>query len=81
LSRSFNSSLASAFHKRRDFAYGCSQRRLGIADMATNSIANEVIALGNNRRGRELLRRGVGNNLADAIASDWSNGFVGKRWK
>jgi len=49
--------------------------------MVTNSIANEVIAPGNNRRGRELLRRGVGNNLADAIAIDWSNGFVGKRWK
>ena len=76
---SFNSNLTRALRENADHTYGGHRQSSSVADMLTHSMSNELIAPANNQTGRELVRRGWGNNMAAALAQDLSNSFFRMR--
>jgi hypothetical protein len=75
---SFNSSLARASGENFDYTLGGHGQCTSVAEMLTDSMANELIAPANNQTERELFRLGWGNNMADALAQDLFNSFFQK---
>ena len=74
----FAASLSRAVRQGLDPLHGGhgSSRNRGFAHNLTQSIANDIVAPGNNRPGREFTRRGWGNNLAGLVTQELSNDLV-----
>jgi hypothetical protein len=67
-----------AFRQKRDPLYAGYNSRSdrGFGENITQAIWNEAVAPGNNRPGREYLRRGWNNNLGGMASQEIANGFI-----
>jgi hypothetical protein len=67
--------IGRAFRQQRDAfdgGHGADANR-GFGDNVTRAIWNDTVAPGNNRPGREFLRRGWNNNLAGMASQETAN--------
>jgi hypothetical protein len=77
-SRGLSQGMDRAFKQRLDPFYGGhgSRRNGSFADNLTQSIWNDSVAPGNNRPGREFLRRGRNTDMAGRYSQEIANGII-----